>query len=357
MRVRAVLCSGLSLLVVTCVLISGGAAEAEEALRGGHQRLELDRAEHDWGVAGQNERHDTTFTYTNRSEETVTHIRAIGDCGCNMITLSKTELKPGEAGEMKVTFETVLLSGHLTKFIRLISKERAHGEAKIRQKIAILKGLILSPSALRFGDVPRDTLPRRTFRLKWYEGHGKPFQVTGATVPGYDFETAVKPYQDRRDPKWRGWEISVGFKEAPALGMFSAEVAVDTDHPDQARVTVPLSANICSKVWLQSRTLHFGAFEGGKEKKASLRFRPFAPNTTFGKVTAKARKGLVADVDVRADPVHEGYWILSAKVPADAPPGDVAGEVIVLDVDVPGEDPIELAVKAFVRTPKSDKKK
>lgn len=351
------------LAVVTClwfVLAAGlSAADDAVALIGGHKELEIDRAVHDWGIARQNDRMESTFTYTNRGKETVTGIKAIGECGCNQITLSKTELKPGEAGKMNVTFETVMLSGHLNKLIRLLSDKRASGTARIQQKIAIIKGLIVSPSAVRFGEVRDDTaLPKRTFRVKWYKDQGKPFQVTGASVPGYDLETSVRPYTGPKDANWQGYEIEVGFKTLPPLGMFSAEVVVDTNHPDVPRVTIALSANVTGKVWMQSRVLTFGSFYAEEKRKAAIRFRPRDKETKFGEVTARATKGRVEDVTVKVDPAHgdKGYWVLSARVPADAPPGSLEGEVIVLDPGIPGVAPIDVRVKGHVRDPAARRK-
>ena len=346
-------------LLLACLLAPLPSALADEGgLVGGHKLLALDRAVHDWGVVGQNEQHETSFTYTNESDQTVTQIRAIGDCGCNRITLSKKELKPGESGEMKVVFESVMLSGHLEKAIQLISKNREDGRAKIVQKIAIIKGLVVTPAALRFGDVPTDgPLPKRTFRLSWYEGHGSPFQITSVSVPGYDMDAGMRQWTDARDPKWKGWEIQIGFKAMPPRGMFSAEVAVGTDHPKHSRVTVALSANITGKVWMQSHTLHFGAFFADEKRKASLRFRPRDPRVPFGNVTAQATRGRVTDVKVMVDPVHgkKGYWVLSARVPENAEPGTLDGEVIVLNAGIPGEAPIEVQVKGHVRDPKGRK--
>lgn len=346
------------LLLAVLILAATPAAADEARLVGGHKLLALDRAEHDWGVVGQNEQHETTFTYTNKSDRTVTGIRAIGDCGCNRITLSDKSLEPGASGEMKVVFETVLLSGHLEKSIQLISKDRADGRAKILQKIAIVKGLVVAPSALRFGDVPTDgPLPKRTFRVMWYEGHGQPFRITSVDVPGHDMDAGMRPLSDERDPRWKGWEIQIAFKQMPPRGMFSAEVAVGTDHPEHPRVTIAMSANVTGKVWMQSHTLHFGAFFADEKRKASIRFRPRDRNTKFGDVTAQATKGRVTDVTVQPDPVHgqKGYWVLSARVPEDATPGTLDGEVIVLDAGIPGEEPIEVQVKGHVRDPKGRK--
>ena len=344
-------CARFLLLLCLASPASADEAAAPAPLVGGHKVLEVDRDTHDWGLAAQNESHTSTFTYTNRGETLVQGIKARGDCGCNRITLSTTSLAPGASGEMTVVFETMRLSGTLNKRIHLYTADKGAGRATIRQTIRIIKGLIVAPSSFHLGEVAADTLPMRKIALKWHTEHGQPFRVTAARVPGHDIGVAVTPHQDTDDERWKGWEVEVRFRTPPPLGMFSAEVVIETDHPKHARIVLPMSANVAGKVWVQSHTLHFGAFHANEHRKATIRFRPRDPNTSFGQVTARATLGKVADVTVALDPVHgdKGYWILSARVPADAPAGSLDGEVIVLDTGMAGVAPIEIKVKGHVR--------
>lgn len=132
--------------------------------------------------------------------------------------------------------------------------------------------------------------------------------------------------------------------------MFSAEVLVRTTNEARPRLTLPVNANVCGKIWMQARTLSFGSFTRGRPRKASLKFRPFDDSVVFGEVSARVREGRI-QVEVKPDPLHakKGVWRLYGTVPADAEPGSLEGEVIELHTGVEGEEVTLVEVKGFVR--------
>lgn len=332
-------------------LVLGRAGAADERPRGEHRDLVADRVEHDFGFAAQNDDLETTFTLTNRSNATIRGLAALGECGCNEVELGATELAPGASTELQVGFHTLWLSGHLMKTIRVRTDDDAAGELFLRQRIAIVKDLVLAPHSVTYTDVRRGMKPTKTFRVCWYEGQGQPFRVTHVEVPGHPFVAEVRPLEDPEDAAWKGWEVALTFGAPAQEGMLSAEAVVLTDHPDHPRLVLPVSANVSGPVWVQARTLHFGVRPQGEERITTIRFRPVDETVVFGEVRARAREGKVL-VETGPDPVHfdrGGYWFLKVTLPADTPPGPVEGEVVELDVGLAGEPVIELPVRAVVK--------
>ncbi len=331
------------------------AVEADEARpkKGEHLDLVVDKTEHDFGVAGQEVTRVVEFTYTNKSDKTVEGIKARGECGCNSVKLSHTTLAPGESGTLTVEFHTLFLGGRITKRIYVASKDFRRGRIIIPLKIAIIEGMILGPATVSYGDVLVGQAPTKTFNLKWYEGHGKPFEITQVIVPGFEFFHRIEPYKPVGDSKWGGWTVHLTFRHPPPIGQFSAEVLVRTTDKERARLTLPLSANVCGKIWMQARTLSFGSFDQGTPRTASIKFRPFNKTITFGEVRAKARHGRI-EVEVEPDPYHKekGYWKLSGRVPQETPVGSLDDEVIELHTGVPGEEITLIKVKGTVRAPR-----
>ena len=141
------------------------------------------------------------------------------------------------------------------------------------------------------------------------------------------------------------------------MGMFSAEVRVRTTDAERPELTLPLSANVCGKIWMQSRTLSFGAYDKGQARTASLKFRPFDKSVQFGAVTAKSRSGRLV-VEAKPDPLHAkaGFWRLYGTVPADREVGRLDDEVIELHTGVPGEEVTLVKVRGTVREPREPAK-
>ncbi|MDJ0523490.1 MAG: DUF1573 domain-containing protein [Planctomycetota bacterium] len=349
----------IGLLLLVCVapeVRAEDGGDAGEAARRekGHADLVLDRYAHEFGTARQKDVLRTTITYTNASAKRLTGIRARGECGCNAVKLSHRELEPGASGTLEIEFHTLSLSGHLTKHVRLHSQDPSRGRIRIPLKVSIVEGLVVGSAGVSFGDVSRDTLtpgkqPTKSFSLRWYEGRGTPFEITELNLPE-GFSSVTRPYRDAQDERWRGWEVTLTIEKPLPLGMYSAEVLVRTTNEQRARLTLPLSANICGKVWLQARRLSFGTFRQGRVRKASIKFRPFDDSVTFGEVRARSRSGRLL-VEVKPDPymAEKGYWKLTATVPADAEPGPLDDEVIELHTGAAGEETTLLAVRGRVK--------
>ncbi len=344
------------LLAAIAVIAPTDAASADARPHGEHRDLVADRTIHDFGVAAQGQELETTFTITNRGPARVEGLFAVGECGCNELRLGATELDPGAATELKVIFRTQTTVGPEVKRIRVRTADTRAGELHLEQRIAVVAGLLLSPRTVTFLGAKRGSTPAETVRLRWVEGHGTPFRILSASVPGESaFETTIRPYADPNDPAWKGYEVDFRFAAPAVEGTISAEAVIVTDHPDHPRLVLPLYANVSGAVWVQSRTLHFGAHPAGAERVATIRFRPTSPDTPFGEVRARARVGRVR-VEVGPDPVHfdrGGYWFLRATLLADTPPGTVRDEIVDLDVGIEGEAPIEIEVRATVLQPTS----
>ena len=351
-----------TVLVLASLVVAGLStalpARADDTPRppkGRHLDLSLDRYAHDFGAVKQNEVRRAEFTYTNISTAPVEGISARGECGCNAVELSSTSLQPGESGTLRVEFNTLTLGGKLHKRVHLYTKDANRGHVIIDLDIAIVDGVVVRPPGLSFKEVRLGSHPTEPFYLRWYEGLGKPFEITEATVPGFedDFRITITPDVYPKDPKWKGWKLDVTILKELPLGQFSAEVLVRTTDAERPRITMPLSANVHGKVWMQSRTLSFGVVPQGKGRSASLKFRPFDASVTFGEVTVRTRNGRI-QVEVMPDPflAKDGYWKLIGTVPEAAAPGSLEDEVIEIHTGVPGEEVTEVHVLGKVSGPR-----
>jgi len=276
-------------------LLAAGRAAAEE---GAGPRLRVDRLQHDFGAVGQEQELETSFEYTNEGDAPLEGIRAVGDCGCYGVTISKEKLAPGESGTLQVKFRTLRFSGHVSKRLKIVS---ANGEKKpttVKLLLDVVAGVVLAPGRIWFGDVLVGSSPTKTVYAKWHKDTGQAFEVTGVEVPGHDFAIEKAPYAQG---SWKGTAITFAFKKAPPLGMFSATALIRTDHPDYARISIPVTAHVTGKVWLQSRTVYFGWVPKGKAKRSAILVKPFSPDVALGEVTAVSRNGKV-EVEVESTP-------------------------------------------------------
>jgi hypothetical protein len=344
-----------TLLVATVVLgIAAASAHADDppadAPAPSGPRLVVDRLEHDFGPAAQEQRLETTVTLRNEGTAPLHVHRTIPDCGCLTITAPPPIIPAGESATVPIEFRTMTFSGNVSKRVRFLTDDPERPETTIRLKVSVVAGVVLSPGRLFFGDVLLGSTPSKSLRAQWHEGIGSSFEVTAIEVPpvasapsvAFDVKTA-----SFHEPPWHGTEITFTFKTPPPLGMYSGTAIVRTNHPRHARLLVPLTANVSGRVWVQTRTVYFGWVPQGDSKSSAVSIRPLRPDGKLGVVEARAREGRVT-TSLEPDPRGGAEaWRLVVRVPEDAAPGKI-DDVIEVRTEVPGEPVTEIQVRGEV---------
>ena len=303
----------------------------------------MDRLEHDFGPVGQEQELETTFEYWNDGDTKIEDIRAIGDCGCYGVTLTHKELEPGQRGTVSLKFRTLMFNGNMNKTLKILSGKGVYNPIKIKLRVQVIAGVVVYPGRLWFGDVLTGSSPSLTTYVKWHAEAGKPFLVTGVEVPGHEFEIKKEPYSQG---EWQGTAVTLGFKKPPKLGMFSATALIRTDHPDYPRISLPVTAYVTGKVWVQTRTIFFGWVHKGKAKRTQLLVKPFSDDVDLGRVRATSRNGQV-NVSIEKHPTVKKGWRLLVEVPENAKEGCL-DDVVVVHTSVPGEKETEIQVQGEV---------
>ncbi len=81
----------------------------------------FDSQEFDFGTIKEGEKVSHVFTYENTGEEDLVIYKVKGSCGCTVPEWSKEPLKPGEKGEIKVTFDSKLKQGKQMKMVTILA--------------------------------------------------------------------------------------------------------------------------------------------------------------------------------------------------------------------------------------------
>lgn len=103
-------------LFLTTLLV---ACYATVALAQKPAEIKFDKTTHNFGTFSEKDPKVTcTFTYTNVGEQPLVVNQAIASCGCTVPEYTKEAVKPGEKGEIKVTYNgTGKFPGHFKKSI------------------------------------------------------------------------------------------------------------------------------------------------------------------------------------------------------------------------------------------------
>ena len=102
------------LILFTMMLICGMTAMAQEPAE-----IKFDTLTHNFGKFSEKEPVvNCTFSFTNIGEQNLVINQAIASCGCTVAEYTKDPIKPGEKGQIKVTYNGAgKFPGHFKKSI------------------------------------------------------------------------------------------------------------------------------------------------------------------------------------------------------------------------------------------------
>jgi len=88
------------ILTLVCLALS---ASAQTTIA---NRAKFDKTVHDFGTITQKDGPQTCiYTVTNVGTEPLTILSVVASCGCTNVSWTRTSIKPGDSGEIKVTYE------------------------------------------------------------------------------------------------------------------------------------------------------------------------------------------------------------------------------------------------------------
>ncbi len=98
--------------------------------------MTFEKTEHDFGSITQGENVTHIFKFKNTGKSDLLISDAKGSCGCTVPEYPKTPIKPGESGEMKVTFSSAGRNGLQSKTVD-ITANTATGREQLMIKASI----------------------------------------------------------------------------------------------------------------------------------------------------------------------------------------------------------------------------
>lgn len=102
------------LLIITLVVFAAGEAD-----------IKFEKTSHDFGTFPESQKVTCTFKFTNVGDKLLVIHQAIASCGCTVPQYSKEPIKPGESGEIVVTYNGIgKFPGHFKKSITIRSNAK-----------------------------------------------------------------------------------------------------------------------------------------------------------------------------------------------------------------------------------------
>lgn len=312
--------------------------------------LTWDSMAHDFGNIPDTEPVTHIFKFTNKTEKTITILRAHGSCGCTVPDLPKKSFKPGESGEMTVTFNPQHRKGANPKAVTIeYSEPQGTPNTIVTINSNVQPLVMIEPQKMYLMEV--DSKGGKTTEIT-VSGRKKDFQVTGVekSTEALDVQIGNVREVDIDGEKFQQVPVTVTIKPGTPIGEIQTELIIKTNEEKAATNNYVFFADVVGDI---------------KATPTKLTLRAFTPKVPFSNVitlesrTNKPFKVKSVDVDGRDDmslvaDVEEtnmnGRQTYTIKLNGVTPDvmGLITGEIVV-NTDLADNPTIRMPFNATIR--------
>jgi hypothetical protein len=303
-----------------------GEAAAQPAVQpGAVAPLAVAEPAHDFGklVKGDNVTH--TFVLRNIGDEPVNVVFIKPSCGCTVAEFDKV-IPPGGEGRVTAALDTMTLTGKASSALEVFAEGHETALATLVLSAEVVSKLYAHPGYARWIYVQHEA--EGTISQTVYSSDGAEFEVLSVEPPMPAIEVSFRPATaEERQAKATGsqWVVDATLDSAAPVGAITGFLTVQTTHPLQKVMQVPVSGFVRPTLFVEPPRGDFGTLKIRAPRRATYQVRNFAtePIALTGAATD------VPGISVKVEPVEEGrrYNVVLELDPAAMAEGPFAGEL------------------------------
>jgi hypothetical protein len=289
--------------------------------------------------------HDFVIQNQGSAPLEITDVRPA--CGCTVAQFDRV-VAPGASGKVHAVLDTSTFAGAIAKGITVLTNDPARPRLDLTVKAEVQPHLIADPGFARFVQ-PQLSDPGVVEQRVWtpsFDG----LELRKVTSP-YPFLTVTH----RRITEQAGLHekgvgpqheltLELDYTKAP-IGSLAGYVVVETNHPQQAELKLPVSGFVRPLVVATPDTADFGALvldEDGASGTLVLKHYGVDP------LVIRGAEATVPHVEVAVEEVEPGrQFNVTVQLPPDMPKGSFDG-FIRLSTNNPRKPTVEIPLKGSV---------
>lgn len=183
-------------------------------------------------------------------------------CGCTVAEYDE-KIAPGQTGSIHAKLDTSDFSGPISKSIAVFTNDPENPKLQLVVKAKVQPFIAVTPGFARYVYVRGEPIKPIPQTL-WAED-GQPMKVTKVSAP-YDFlKLSHRPATEAEsNSKGKGqqWVVSIELEPNAPVGALREFITVETDHPRQKSVRIPLSGFVRPRQHVTPVNLEFGQLQG-----------------------------------------------------------------------------------------------
>ncbi|WP_165227249.1 DUF1573 domain-containing protein [Aquisphaera insulae] len=265
---------------------------------------------------------------------------------------SKETIKPGESTEVEVEWKTKDQVGEYGKNVTITTNDPTRPEFKLGVHGQVSAPVMILPQPLdgvvAVGSISTDKPSQISIAV--FSPNRPDFKISKITSSKPDLITPnIVPLtaEDQAQLKTKGGHrVNLNVKPGFGQGEFREELIVETDHPDEPKITLTLSGTATGPVSVVPARLRLMALDGRGNASSQVNLLVRGGQTAKFTVAHKPDK-LDVDIVPNDAPGAMGRYRMTVSVPPGLPPG-VVEDTIILKTDLPGVPEIKVPVSIVV---------
>lgn len=213
--------------------------DAPDEQAGGMPRIEFDELAHDFGSIYQYGEVSHRFLFRNTGTATLVIGKVRSTCGCTPAVAGQSEIRPGDVGEIKVTFRSGSRRGRFAKHVYVDSNDPVNSRVNLTVTGEVRVEVEVTPRGVYIGSLKVGETLERWVELTAVEVRSFSILEVFTTHPAL---TVPKPIKLSGEPC--RYRIAVRFGPATAPGRVSAEVILRTDLPHTPELTISVYGKV-----------------------------------------------------------------------------------------------------------------
>lgn len=296
---------------------------------------------HSFEPMAQNMEGQHVWKISNNGKSDLELTKGPSTCSCTIANFqndeSKFVLKPGESTEIELKWETRQNNGEFKKSASVLTNDPLNPSIEFVVQGIVRPAVMVQPvdRVVNFQNISNEKSNEAPIAI--YSADKPNLKILSATTSKPELiETVITPLNEAEltnlteNEKINGHKVMIKLKPGMPVGLFSEELVIKTDHPNQGEVRVSITGKMSGPISTFPETLRMTQVESSKggsvqaivivRDKQPTKFEvvevPESVNVSI--VPAEDDKGQKAD----------GRYVLTVNVPAGVKPGLLQGNIV-----------------------------
>lgn len=253
----------------------------------------------DVGAVAQGDKIEHGFELRNEGDSVLTVREVKSSCGCT-VTQYDRSIAAGNTGEIKAVLDTDDLSGPIAKAVTVFTNDSLNPKINLVIKAVIEPQIEVEPSYARFIKVEGSGAESSSLTLRTVDGPA--LEIRSARSP-YSFVEVTYRRVEADAEKPGTWELRLTLDgDAAPVGPLADYVEVETNHPKQRVLKIPVSGFVRPELSVTPRVAELGSRKLDAPYTTTLEVR----SQTKTGISLDAVSSTVAGVSAEIEEVEKG---------------------------------------------------